>query len=169
MTSDRRGYADPTGLAVGPGSEVFLGPARAEVPFGRHCAEAPFGRDRAPAAHEWSVIEVSVEHRRHHQLKTVGLWSSRHDPTMDALTWTTLAGRSYRTDPFDYREVLDADLDDGPLVRRRGAIPAEQRLCSATAERHLDATANGGAGGIGIPPLADGDPARNDASDPPPF
>ena len=116
-----------------------------------------------------SADNLTAKHRRHHQLKTVGLWSSRHDPTTDALTWTTLAGRAYRTDPFDYREVLDADLDDGPLVRRRGAIPAEQRLCSVTAERHLDATANGVAGGIGIPPLADGDPARNDASDPPPF
>ena len=107
-----------------------------------------------------SADNLSAKHRRHHQLKTVGLWSSRHDPTTDALTWTTLAGRAYRTDPFDYREVLDADLDDGPLVRRRGPVPAE---------RHLGATANGGAGGIGIPHLAGGEPVRNGASDPPPF
>ncbi|HPK90294.1 MAG TPA: hypothetical protein PK132_12160, partial [Dermatophilaceae bacterium] len=78
-------------------------------------------------------------------------------------------------------EVLDADLDDGPLVRRRGAVPAErhlgagrarEHLGAGRAREHLGATANGGAGGaggIGIPPLADGDPARNDASDPPPF
>jgi hypothetical protein len=28
--------------------------------------------------------------------------------------------------------VLDADLDDGPLVRRRGAIPAEQRAADSS-------------------------------------
>ena len=125
-----------------------------------------------------SADNLTAKHRRHHQLKTVGLWSSRHDPTMDALTWTTLAGRSYRTDPFDYREVLDADLDDGPLVRRRGAVPAERHLGAVPteghlgagrAEEHLGARAHGEPGGIGIPPPAAGEPQQGDASDPPPF
>ncbi len=51
---------------------------------------------------------LTAKHRRHHQLKTIGLWEARHDPDTHEVTWTTLAGRRYVTSPHDFRELLDA-------------------------------------------------------------
>lgn len=50
---------------------------------------------------------LTAKHRRHHQVKTAGLWNAYHDSATDALVWTTLAGRRYVTHPHDYRELLD--------------------------------------------------------------
>jgi hypothetical protein len=51
---------------------------------------------------------LTAKHRRHHQLKTTGLWGATRDPNTHQVTWTTLAGRGYVTDPRDFRELLDA-------------------------------------------------------------
>ena len=45
---------------------------------------------------------LSVKHRRHHQLKTFGLWATQQDPDTATITWTTLAGRTYVTHAHDY-------------------------------------------------------------------
>ncbi len=55
-----------------------------------------------------SPANLTAKHRRHHQLKTTGLWDAAHDPDTDRVTWTTLAGRRYVTSPHDFRELLDA-------------------------------------------------------------
>lgn len=51
---------------------------------------------------------LTAKHRRHHQLKTTGLWEVAHDPDTHEVTWTTLAGRRYITSPYDFRELLDS-------------------------------------------------------------
>jgi hypothetical protein len=51
---------------------------------------------------------LTAKHRRHHQLKTTGLWEGAHDPDTHEVTWTTLAGRRYITSPYDFRELLDS-------------------------------------------------------------
>lgn len=50
-----------------------------------------------------TAVNLSAKHRRHHQLKTAGLWRCEHADD-DTLTWTSLAGRRYVTDPRDYRD-----------------------------------------------------------------
>lgn len=52
-----------------------------------------------------STANLSAKHRRHHALKTAGLWTSRGDPRDGSFTWRTLAGRGYVTYPHDYREL----------------------------------------------------------------
>lgn len=49
---------------------------------------------------------LTAKHRRHHQLKTTGLWRSEHDPLTHEVRWMTVAGRSYTTSPHDFRELL---------------------------------------------------------------
>ena len=80
--------------------------ARDRVCRGPGCQVSPIGADLDhdvpwPAG-ESSAANLSVKHRRHHQLKTFGLWSTRQDPETASVTWTTLAGRSYVTEPHDY-------------------------------------------------------------------
>lgn len=59
-----------------------------------------------------TAVNLSAKHRRHHQLKTAGLWRCEHADD-DALTWTSLAGRRYVTEPRDYRD-LDPPPDPSP-------------------------------------------------------
>ncbi|MBK7272825.1 MAG: hypothetical protein IPI13_06510 [Actinomycetales bacterium] len=80
--------------------------ARDRVCRGPGCQVSPIGADLDhdvpwPAG-ETSAANLSVKHRRHHQLKTFGLWSTRQDPETASVTWTTLAGRSYVSEPHDY-------------------------------------------------------------------
>ncbi len=80
--------------------------ARDRVCRGPGCQVSPIGADLDhdvpwPAG-QTSAANLSVKHRRHHQLKTFGLWSTHQDPETASVTWTTLAGRSYVTDPHDY-------------------------------------------------------------------
>jgi hypothetical protein len=61
----------------------------------------------------------SAKHRRHHNVKTRRLWGTDQHPD-GTITWTTLLGRSYTTDPYDYRELDDPEPDpgdDGPTER----------------------------------------------------
>ncbi len=63
--------------------------------------ERPFPSGRT------STANLSAKHRRHHALKTTGLWTSRGDPLTGTLTWRTFAGRTYITHPHDYRELSE--------------------------------------------------------------
>ena len=58
---------------------------------------------------------LSAAHRRHHRLKTAGLWSAERDPDSPdsgLVRWRTAAGRTYTTHPKDWFEYL---RDPGPL------------------------------------------------------
>ncbi|WP_323099323.1 HNH endonuclease signature motif containing protein [Intrasporangium sp. YIM S08009] len=88
---------------------------------------------------ETAVDNLFSKHRRHHNLKTDGLWTSR--PSSDradndggtdrALEWTTLTGRTYTTHPKDWRDGLDPpDLPAsagarpyGPVDRAADVVP----------------------------------------------
>jgi hypothetical protein len=64
-------------------------------------------------AGETSVGNVYAKERRHHNLKTHQVWTSR--PVDDGgLQWTTLAGRSYTTYPKNWREGLGPTSADPP-------------------------------------------------------
>jgi hypothetical protein len=78
----------------------------------RHCrgpgctvdaARADLDHDRPWPGGSTGADNLSAKHRRHHELKTVGVWTATRDG--DDLVWTTLAGRTYRTEPHDYREL----------------------------------------------------------------
>lgn len=56
---------------------------------------------------------LAPTHRRHHNLKTAGLWHTTLDPETRTATWRTLTGRRYQTHPHDYREL------DGSCVTHR--------------------------------------------------
>ena len=88
--------------------------ARDRVCRGPGCQVSPVGADLDhdipwPAG-ETSAANLSVKHRRHHQLKTFGLWSTRQDPETASVTWTTLAGRSYVSEPHDYLDGRHAGV-----------------------------------------------------------
>lgn len=52
-----------------------------------------------------SESNVSAKNRRGHNHKTQGRWTSAREPGVHgAITWTTPAGRTYRTTPHDYRD-----------------------------------------------------------------
>ncbi len=68
--------------------------------------ERPFPSGRT------STANLSAKHRRHHALKTTGLWTSRGDPLTGTLTWRTFAGRTYVTHPHDYRELSEPRTGD---------------------------------------------------------
>ncbi|HET8601480.1 MAG TPA: HNH endonuclease, partial [Segeticoccus sp.] len=53
-----------------------------------------------------STSNGSAKHRRHHNLKTRRLWHTRQHPD-GTITWTTLLGRRYDTEPHDYHELHD--------------------------------------------------------------
>lgn len=55
-----------------------------------------------------SPDNLTAKHRRHHQLKTTGLWGATHGRDTHQVIWTTLAGRRYVTSPHDFRELLEA-------------------------------------------------------------
>lgn len=63
-----------------------------------------------------STDNLSAKHRRHHALKTAGLWTSRGDPDDGSITWRTLAGRAHVTYPHDYRELTERPVGDAAIA-----------------------------------------------------
>lgn len=59
-----------------------------------------------------TAANLSAKHRRHHQLKTAGVWSCEHAED-HSLSWTSLAGRRYVTHPRDYRDLDPLDGGSG--------------------------------------------------------
>ncbi len=120
----RRLVTDPvTGTLLAQDSRSYTPPPRlrAHVSARDHSCRGPGCQIPATSCdldhdHPWpagptSAGNLSAKHRRHHNLKTTGLWQATHHPSDDTLTWTTLAGLTYTTHPHDYRE-----LDDPPLA-----------------------------------------------------
>ena len=144
--------------------------ARDRVCRGPGCQVSPVGADLDhdipwPAG-ATTPGNLSVKHRRHHQLKTFGLWATQQDPDTATITWTTLAGRTYVTHAHDYLDghrgsaLSDVhccdDVDDvGPPIRRR-------RDPRAVSGRHTGATESATARGE---PTA----VTSHRDDPPPF
>ncbi len=144
--------------------------ARDRVCRGPGCQVSPVGADLDhdipwPAG-ATTPGNLSVKHRRHHQLKTFGLWATQQDPDTASIRWTTLAGRTYVTHAHDYLDGCRGsghydvarceDVDDaGPPIRRR-------RDPRAVSGRHTEAEA---------PATTTGEPSAVTSllDDPPPF
>ncbi len=156
----RRLVTDPvTGTLLAQDSRSYTPPPRlrAHVSARDHSCRGPGCQIPATSCdldhdHPWpagptSAGNLSAKHRRHHNLKTTGLWHAEHDPSDDTLSWRTLAGLTYTTHPHDYREL------DNPPLAGPPATPGEPELLNALSESIDDrARATG-------PP----------ADDPPPF
>lgn len=125
---------DATGAAVNVSSPSYrptprmrdFVAARDRVCRGPGCQVSPVGADLDhdipwPAG-PTTPGNLSVKHRRHHQLKTFGLWATRQDPTTASVTWTTLAGRTYATHAHDY---LDGHRGSDPRAGGRFDDPED--------------------------------------------
>ncbi|MEO7752859.1 MAG: HNH endonuclease signature motif containing protein, partial [Terracoccus sp.] len=74
-----------------------------------------------------TTSNLSATHRRHHRLKTAGLWDAERDPESGLVKWRTAAGRTYTTHPKDWLEHLRSP-------ERRDPGPPEARSASETME-----------------------------------
>jgi hypothetical protein len=72
--------------------------------------ETPYGA----AGGITSETNLDLKHGPHHWLKTGRLWSSCLDALSRKVTWQSLFGRLYRTDPHDYRGYHAAPAPSGP-------------------------------------------------------
>jgi hypothetical protein len=112
------------GLCRGPGCTV---PAdRCDIDHERPWALDGQGR---PVGGPTSEANGVSKHRRHHNLKTRGHWSSELQDD-GALVWSTVAGRSYTTWPMDYRGLTGTDPDGPPISIRTGRRPPAPRPAS---------------------------------------
>lgn len=77
-----------------------------------HVKEWAQDADGNPNGGPTSTANNAALHRRHHNLKTRGHWTTQihRDGSM---TWTTLAGRVYTTEPMDYH-AYTATTPDQP-------------------------------------------------------
>jgi hypothetical protein len=64
-----------------------------------------------------STDNLTAKHRRHHRVRTAGVWSASRDPDVGTVTWTTAAGRTYTTHPKDWLEHHRVTADSGPDAR----------------------------------------------------
>ncbi len=88
------------GTCRGPGCEVLA--SRCDID---HETPWPQGQTR--------VGNLSAKHRRHHNLKTAGLWKSRRGPD-DEVEWRTFAGRRYFTLPKDWLSATRREPEPDP-------------------------------------------------------
>lgn len=112
------------GLCRGPGCTV---PAdRCDIDHERPWALDGHGR---PVGGPTSEANGVSKHRRHHNLKTRGHWSSELQDD-GALVWSTVARRTYTTWPMDYRDLTGTDPDGPPISIRTARRPPARRPAS---------------------------------------
>jgi hypothetical protein len=105
------------GTCRGPGCEVLA--SRCDLDH-----ETPW--PNGPTA----LGNLSAKHRRHHNLKTAGLWKSRRGPD-DDVEWRTLAGRRYYTLPKDWLAAERRRPEPDPVPP---AAPPEAESAGAAPE-----------------------------------
>lgn len=63
-----------------------------------------------------SIENLNAKHRRHHNHKTRGTWSSSMDAE-GCVTWKTMAGRTYVNDRHNYDDPLNHPVNDEEVER----------------------------------------------------
>lgn len=105
--------------------------------------ERPYDHDLPSRGGPTSEVNLGHKDRPHHWGKTAGLWSTLMDALTRKVTWTSLFGRCYTTDPRDHRALYGsplrpADTEWDPFGDDDPVASAERTRCTARARARQD-------------------------------